>query len=510
MRKTGLSHRILIAVCLLLIFLFLVVAFIGDGLLAWFTKTLGSVGIESVIYTLKSPLRGTDSNIVRAVLVSCIPSIAAVVIIMLSLVFLVKFGRVFTADFVFTLGRKRNKQIRLPAISVMIGLAFITSLLGAVIVIRKIDNRLSISDYFNNLKNSTYIYDDYYVYPDSVQISCDAPKNLIYIYVESMESSFADIESGGLQEGVNYIPNLTALAQENISFSDSEKLGGFRCLPGCDWTIAGMFSSQSGIPFAFPVVENEDFTTREYFAQGTTMLGDILSDYGYTQEFLCGSDATFGGRRIMMEQHGGFAIRDVYYALEQGYISEAYGWGFLDCTLFDIAKDRLTELASQDAPFNLTMLTIDTHFPDGYTCDYCHNDYPLQFANVVSCSDRQVADFVEWCSEQPWYEDTVIVIQGDHLFMGADLSGGSSPSERSVYNCFINADKTGFERYNRCFTHFDMFPTVLSAMGFEIEGHRLGLGTDMFSDRPTLCEELGYDYLYTELSRSSRFYENFY
>ena len=26
-------------------------------------------------------------------------------------------------------------------------------------------------------------------------------------------------------------------------------------------------------------------------------------------------------------------------------------------------------------PFNLTMLTVDTHFPNGYICDLCENKY---------------------------------------------------------------------------------------------------------------------------------------
>lgn len=37
--------------------------------------------------------------------------------------------------------------------------------------------------------------------------------------MESMESSYADQEDGGIMDD-NYIPNLTKLAKENINFSD--------------------------------------------------------------------------------------------------------------------------------------------------------------------------------------------------------------------------------------------------------------------------------------------------
>ena len=45
--------------------------------------------------------------------------------------------------------------------------------------------------------------------------------------MESMESSYADQEDGGIMDD-NYIPNLTKLAKENINFSDKAdgKLGG--------------------------------------------------------------------------------------------------------------------------------------------------------------------------------------------------------------------------------------------------------------------------------------------
>ena len=48
-----------------------------------------------------------------------------------------------------------------------------------------------------------------------------------------------------------------------------------------------------------------------------------------------------------------------------------------------------------------------------------------------------------------------------------------------------------------------MFPTTLSAIGADIEGDRLGLGTDLFSSTPTLCEELGEDLYKEELEKSS-------
>lgn len=54
----------------------------------------------------------------------------------------------------------------------------------------------------------------------------------------------------------------------------------------------------------------------------------------------------------------------------------------------------------------------------------------------------------------------------------------------------------------------DYFPTILAAIGAEIEGDRLGLGTNLFSDKSTLAEEYGFEEMFDELNQKSNFYDN--
>ena len=68
-------------------------------------------------------------------------------------------------------------------------------------------------------------------------------------------------------------------------------------------------------------------------------------------------------------------------------------------------------LASQDQPFNLSLLTADTHFEDGYVCELCGTEYgDNQYANVLACSSNQVSEFVSWIQQQDFYDNTTIVI----------------------------------------------------------------------------------------------------
>ena len=43
-------------------------------------------------------------------------------------------------------------------------------------------------------------------------------------------------------------------------------------------------------------------------------------------------------------------------------------------------------------------------------------------------------------------------------------------------------------------------------MGVKIDGDRLGLGTNLFSNKKTITEEYGFDYVDGEISKKSSFY----
>ena len=171
--------------------------------------------------------------------------------------------------------------------------------------------------------------------------------------------------------------------------------------------------------------------------------------------------------------------------------------------------ENLERLAEAGAPFNFTMLTADTHFPDGCPCRLCEDLYDTQYANVLACSSRQVADFISWIQEQPFYENTTIMISGDHLTMDGDFMEDVNPEyTRSVYNCIIHAPVEPAREKNRQFGTFDLFPTTLAALGVTIDGDRLALGTNLFSARKTLTEQYGYNFLAEELQKQSDFYDS--
>ena len=86
------------------------------------------------------------------------------------------------------------------------------------------------------------------------------------------------------------------------------------------------------------------------------------------------------------------------------------------------------------------------------------------------------------------------------------LDGLDEDYTRTIYNCIINAPVKPVQEKNRQFGVFDMFPTTLAAMGVEIKGNRLALGTNLFSGEKTLTEIYGQETLNKELQKNSKFY----
>lgn len=485
--------------CILMIIIS-VLGFILYNLGNWVLDTWGLLSIDEIIFHLKVPLDGTNSDVVLDGINACVP--LAVLVLFLS---------------IFLIIGLRNKH----------GKCMIALFLVAVIACGsagraayEVYDELDVKEYLVSQKKESHFIEQNYVDPRTTKITFPEQKrNLIYIYLESMESTYASKEDGGGMD-FNCIPELTTLAEENTNFSNSDKLGGGYPAYGGTWTMAGIFSQTSGIPIKNSEQTddvNATLAEQSSFSSQARNLEDILADEGYNQCFMIGSDATFGGRRAYFESHGKgkTEICDYNTAKENGQIPEDYyvWWGYEDQKLFANAQEKLTELSSKDEPFNFTMLTVDTHFEDGYVCEQCQNEFEdNQYANVMACSSRQVDAFVKWIQQQPFYENTTIVIIGDHLTMDSDFCNDVSDDyERSVYNVFINLPEgldTSFEKtHNREFATLDMFPTTLAAMGVKIEGDRLALGVNLFSDEQTLTEQYGRKGLDKELMKKSKFYD---
>ena len=368
---------------------------------------------------------------------------------------------------------------------------------------------ISLGSFLSSQFQSSKFIEEHYADPKNVDLKFPEKKrNLIYIYMESTELTFMDREHGG-DFPENLLPELMALGEEGEDFAgEGEKRNGGIALPGATWTMGAIFGESTGLPLKISIEQNS-MDSQKHFFPSVTALGDILEEEGYNQKFLLGSVGYFGGRELFMEDHGNVAVEDFSYWKRKGKFPRNYwvNWGFEDEKLFLYAKEELENLGKAEQPFNLTLLTVDTHFPDGYVCRLCERKHPKnQYADVYQCTSRQVSDFVHWIQQQPFYENTTIVISGDHPTMDHDFCNDVEKSyQRKVFTTYLNAVPGVEEKKYREYSTFDDFPTTLAAMGVKIPGDKLGLGRNLFSKTPTLIEEYGLKHVKKELEKRSDF-----
>lgn len=444
---------IVIVVCLL-------IAFGATVTVDWLYETFEHLSMDEIIFHLKVPMQGTNTDIIATFMKQCLwKVILPSAIIALALIY----PMVKDIKIIHEIHTSERRKTILVSITI--------SILILIISIDKILKTTDIKEYIKNQTHDSNFIAKEYIRPEKTKIEFQEEKrNLIYIFLESMETTYYSVQDGGLSQ-YDLMPEISKLAKENINFSDTNKLGGAYTLYGTTWTVGAMAAQTAGVPLKLSIEDNamEEYST---FLGGAYSIGQVLQKNGYHNFLLLGSDATFGGRRNLFEQHGNYEIWDFESAKSENKATEQIWWGFTDDQLFEYAKEKILYLSEQEQPFNFTMLTADTHFPDGYKCKDCPDKWDEQYITMQS-------NFFELEEGQEY--------------------------QKKVVNLIINPAVEP-ESNNREYSTMDLYPTTLAALGANIDGNKLGLGTNLFSNEETLIEKYGLKYVNDELMKISRYY----
>lgn len=462
----------------------------------WFLDFFGKLEPEQFMFNLYSPVGGAAGDAMNDIYTRPVLLLVATCVVMAVLLWAPAALRIGA----HTMSRKLRQNIAF----VLAGLVFFGGVTFGVV-------GMQVPAIVTQLTHpSTYIADNY-VDPKSATITFPEKKrNLIHIYYESVESSFLDKEHGGYMDE-NLLPDLMALTDQGVHFSNTSKpYGGAHQIFGTGWSTAGMTNMNLGVPMKVPT-DGNSYGLDGKFMPGAWGYTDVLASQGYNQEIILGCESAFGGIDALYKRHGLTKIFDPTSARAAGKIPADYHvwWGFEDNKLYDFAREELSNLASEGEPFTFIVANTDTHFPDGYLEPDAEKKFDKQYANVIYDSQRKMAAFIRWIQEQPFAENTTIVITGDHLSMDQNFFADWDPSyERTAFNAFLNpafANKN-FPVTDRQYASYDYLPTILASLGARIEGDRLALGTNLASGEKTLAERDGVEQLNKETSYYSQFF----
>ncbi len=312
----------------------------------------------------------------------------------------------------------------------------------------------------------------YYV-PPQVLNQPERPRNLVTIYLESVENTYSDKELFG----DNLLADLDRATSGWASFE------GLQQYHGGGWTMSGLVGTQCGIPLKSRLLvagmNPNDFGEQvASYLPGVECLGDVLAANGYTNVYLGGAHTRFAGKDTFLTGHGYDRVQGLAHWEAQGEDRDNISlWGLSDQRLFAHAREAVTELHEAGQPFNLTMLTLDTHEPAG-VFDTCSTPDQVAMATAVRCSTRAVAGFLDYLGSRGYLQDTVVVVLGDHLKAtseGGDFKGElEGTAERSIVYRVSSPDPVVFTRERA--DQLSVFATTLDLLQLNPRNGRAGVG----------------------------------
>lgn len=219
--------------------------------------------------------------------------------------------------------------------------------------------------------------------------------NVILIIIESFTANV--IEPLGGEKGVT--PNLNALCKEGILFDNFYASG--------DRTDKGLVSILS----AYPAQTQRSIIKYPGKTQKLSYLSRKLENLGYKTSMVYGGDANFANYRSFFTYAGFEHITSV-----EDFPSEHNNskWGVHDQYLFEQTSSEL-DTTSTTNPFLKVVLTLSSHEPfDVPLVQYAGKDEASLFINSCMYTDKYLGEFISRCKQQPWWNNTLIVITADH------------------------------------------------------------------------------------------------
>jgi phosphoglycerol transferase MdoB-like AlkP superfamily enzyme len=295
--------------------------------------------------------------------------------------------------------------------------------------------------------------------PPIVSIPPAQRLNLITIYLEGFQANFTEAGRSPFQ---GLTPNLDRFASQSLFMS--------RFYNAVTPTINALISSQCGI---LSQVENDSLDTDRGYTRNLSCLSDMLHDAGYHQEFLGGADSGFSGKRLFLNAHH---YDDVWgwerWGKDPAYAGEGRrnAWGLNDTDLMREAIAKLPALAAQ-APFHLSLLTVNTHEP-GYQAPDCPEYRAGRvMLNAIHCSDHAIGLLMGALQAGGYLQNTAIIIMGDHMmFPSPESAAALGPAAAGWFgNVFMAVYWPGGPTPGRIDTPSytpDFAPIALDILGF--------------------------------------------
>ncbi|MGM0864494.1 MAG: LTA synthase family protein [Bacillota bacterium] len=319
-----------------------------------------------------------------------------------------------------------------------------------------------------------------YIEPDKEMFGVAKDKNLIMVSLESLQNFVINSEMNGqeitpfLNEFIGesyYFDNFYHQTQQGKT-SDSEFLLDNSLYP---LNRGAVFFTHSGNEF-------ESMTEK-------------LGENGYYTTAMHANNKSFWNRDIMYDSLG----YERFYSLPDYEVTEenSVNWGMKDIPFFEQSVEHMKEMPQ---PFSTKMITLTNHYP--FTLDeedklidpYTSNDGTVnRYFQTVRYMDEAVKNFITDLKESGLYDNSVIVMYGDHYgisenhnkamsqYLGKEVTPVVSTQLQEV-PLIIHVPGQEGKTISKVSGQIDLKPTIMHLLGIDTK-EDIQFGSDIFSSQ---------------------------
>ncbi|MCL6425059.1 LTA synthase family protein [Bacillus subtilis] len=210
---------------------------------------------------------------------------------------------------------------------------------------------------------------------------------------------------------------------------------------------------------------------------------EILKNSGYYSAVLHANNKSFWNRDLMYDSFGYDSFFDInsYEVTDENSV----GWGLKDKEFFEQSSELMKNLPQ---PFYSRLITLTNHFPfdldeeDQLIDEYDSSSQTLnKYFPTVRYQDEALKRFIEKLKEDGLYDNSVIVLYGDHY--------GISENHNEAMGQFLGKEITPFEE-----VQLQKVPLVIHIPGItDKKPQTIETVGGQIDIRPTLMNLLGID-----------------
>ena len=284
-------------------------------------------------------------------------------------------------------------------------------------------------------------------------------KNVVVLFLESFGREYIGSLNHEILPGYKgYTPFLDSLMQHAVSFRYTFANGRA--------SVDAMPSALSGLPMFV-----ESFVAASHATNHLGGMAACLDSLGYETAFFHGAPASSLGFQGFTRSTG---FQQCYSQEDfeadkrtNGPADSDNWWGIWDEPFLQYFRMKMSDMKE---PFMTALFTLSSHHPfhvpEQYKEVYKEEEMPIH--KCIRYTDHALQHFFETASHEPWFNNTIFVMTGDHTNM----------SNHAEYKSSINQFATSIILYDPTGTvtpgirdgiaqQTDILPTILNLVGYD-------------------------------------------